>query len=219
VETSSPDTGLLRVRPCSSNRCGPAPPSHRHHFWWHTYQATFCVDTPQRRLAPTKPRPFRSHAHQIGTVGRCPRSSTRPPQCLPQSRMPCFHPHPHAPDPPSPPLWLQQSLARSAEARQQVGDTEDAAVSSQCTVAEHRTLLLPALIHLCSLPPNCRVLASTAPTTLKASKNKFGVFTGITAKTVQKAETHNVFCPISAKQKNPFLYPTASAGTTPHSFT
>jgi hypothetical protein len=80
--------------------------------------------------------------------------------------MPHFHPHPHAPDPPSPTRWLQQSLAQSAEARQQVGDTEDAAVSPQCTVAEHRTLLLPALIHLCSLPPNCR-----CPTTLKASKN------------------------------------------------
>jgi hypothetical protein len=91
---------LLRARPCSSNRCGPAPPSHRHHFWWHTYQATFCVDTHQRRLGPIKRRPCRPHAHQIGNVGRCPRSSTRPSQCRPQSRMPYFHPHPHAPDPP-----------------------------------------------------------------------------------------------------------------------
>ena len=124
-----------------------------------------------------------------------------------------FPPTPPRPRPASPTRWLQQSLARSAEARQQVGDTAGAVVSSQCTVAEHRTLLLPALIHLCSLPPNCRVLASTAPTTLKVSKNKFGVFTGITAKTVQKAETHNVFCPISAKQKNPFLDPSYLSGT------
>ena len=76
VETSSPDTGLLRARSCSSNRCGPAPPSHWHHFWRHTYQVTFCVDTHQRRLGPTKRRPRRPHTHQNGTVGRCPRSST-----------------------------------------------------------------------------------------------------------------------------------------------
>jgi hypothetical protein len=87
VETSSPDTGLLRARSCSSNRCGPAPPSHQHHFWWHTYQTTFCVDKHQRFLGPTKRRPCRPHAHQICTVGRCPRSSTRPSQCRPQSRI------------------------------------------------------------------------------------------------------------------------------------
>ena len=84
----------------------------------------------------------------------------------------------HTPTPPtrSPTRWLQQNLTRSGEARQQVGDTEDAVVSSQRTVAEHITLLLPALIHLCTLPPNCRVLASTAPTSSRLQQQIWSLY-------------------------------------------
>ncbi len=112
-----------------------------------------------------------------------------------------FHPHPHTPDPPSPTRWLQQSLARSVEVRQQVGDTEDVAVSSQCTVAEHRTLLLSVLIHLCSLPPNCRVLASTASTTLKASKTNLESYWELLQKPFKKPKPITFFVPFRLNKK------------------
>jgi len=170
VETSSPDTGLFRASPCSSNRCGPAPPSHRHHFWWHTIKPR----SVWIRTSGAWGQPSAVHADRTTTKSVLLDTAHEAQPVLPNAdrNRAYFHPHPYAPDPPSPTRWLQQRLARSAEARPQVGDTEDAAVSSQCTVAEHRTLLLPALIHLYSLPPNCRVLASTAPTTL-GSKNGF----------------------------------------------
>ncbi len=115
-ETSSPDTGLLRARPCSSNRCGPAPPSHRHHFWWHTYQATcgsgYAPAALGANQAPSTPtaRPPKRHCW------------TLPTNLNPSSPMPTaiahtvFPPTPPHPLPASPTRWIQQSLARSAEA-------------------------------------------------------------------------------------------------------
>ncbi len=63
--------------------------------------------------------------------------------------------HTPTPRPATPTRWFQESLAQSAEAREQVGDTEDAAVSSQCTVAEHSKVQGPKTNKYILRPQHC----------------------------------------------------------------